>query len=512
MSVVPFMPNIKPGFLILLVGILSSVATHAQHHIKNGSMGVTIRVTQEGVDLPIDRLCDGFDPITNNPINLLLPSGAFLSLGTDPSVNILSYQVNEQQPKYVNKPSEGAGFRYGGAGASTNTYTFIDEHTADTLIVSWKVDYEKVELIDLYPAAVFPNYVNYQFQHLFEERKDSSLYNWQSEAYITELDQKGIPINPEFPYRQNDLFFVVDHVTEDATVQLKGFHDSVQVFDEATPFDLFIYEDLPAGTYEYVVRPYSGAPDATSLIYPFTILKPWWFQEWVLAMFTALLTLLLGGISFIVYRKKQQRRERELLWKQQLSEAELKAIRAQLNPHFLFNALGSIQNLVMQQKNEVANTYLTKLSRLLRKVLSASENTFHELRHELELIELYLELEQLRFPFAFELNLGKEVNMDALTPVMLLQPFIENAIKHGVAGREDGKVALKVHVQGSQMIIEVLDNGSGLSQPKENSSGLQLSKGSVRPLNDLYGDEATITIADRKDTHGVCVRITLPTG
>ncbi len=482
----------------------------AQHYIQNGSMRVSINVTKKGVDLPLDSLCDGFDPETNHPINLVIPEKSSIVVSTDPSLNILSYMVNSQQPKYVNEPSKGAGFSTSASPGSQNTYTFIDETTSDTLRIHWKVDYAKVELIDLFPAGEFTNYVSFQFQNLFEEYPKTSQYDWSQEEFISRIDERGIPIHPEFPHSRDDLFFVVENVTEEAVIQLKGYHQSPQLFDENNPFDLFVYVDLPDGTYEYVVRPFDGAPDSKSLFYSFTILKPWWFQESAIAGFTFLLTMIGVGISFLIYRRRQRKREQVLEWKQRLSEAELKAIRAQLNPHFLFNALSSIQNLVARKRNETANTYLTKLSRLLRNVLSASEHTFHELRSELGLIELYLELEKLRYPFDFQITIGEEVSLDTLTPVMLFQPFVENAIKHGVAGRNGGKVELRVNSTPSTLIVEILDNGQGLATPNENSSGLQLSRDRIRPLNDLYGKEASIEIGNREDQNGVRVHITLP--
>lgn len=507
-----FMPNTKPHCLILWVVLILSTTANGQHHIKNGSMGVTIKVNKDGIDIPIDSLCDGFDPETNNPINLVLPPKSSMSFATDPSVNILNYKVNAQEPRYINEPAKSNGFSSSSSPGSENTYTFVDQTTSDTLILSWKVDYAKVELIQLFPAHQFPNYVNFQFQNLFEDSPDTAQFNWLEKDFIREVDARGIPVNPEFPYRQNDLFFVVEHLTDNATIQLKGLHDEVQVYNEQEPFELFIYEDLPDGQYEYVVRPYKDAPDSKSLIYSFTILRPWWFQEWAIAGFIVVSNFMVFGMIFLSYRRRQRRREKELHWQQLLSEAELKAIRAQLNPHFLFNALGSIQNLVIQQKNEVANTYLTKLSRLLRNVLSASEQTFHELGNELGLVELYLELEQLRFPFEVDWQIGEEVPKDTLIPVMILQPFVENAIKHGVAGRKEGKVTVRARILNESLVIDVLDNGPGLSQPNENSTGLQLSKASVGPLSELYGNEATISIDNRKDASGVHVQITLPVG
>ncbi|WP_373398468.1 histidine kinase [Algoriphagus halophilus] len=194
-----------------------------------------------------------------------------------------------------------------------------------------------------------------------------------------------------------------------------------------------------------------------------------------------------------------------------MTEAELKAIRAQLNPHFLFNALSSIQNLVSQQKNEAANTYITKLSRLLREVLSASNSQFHELEQELNLIQLYLELEQLRFSFTSRIQISEQVSLHQLVPVMLLQPYVENAVKHGVAGMgKNGVIQIDIQQKDQLLLIDILDNGPGLSKPTTGSSGLHLSEERIRNLNKLYAGEASVDIKNREDGVGVQVRIKLP--
>ncbi|MEO9483800.1 MAG: histidine kinase [Ekhidna sp.] len=501
---------LKKSILPVSLFLLLSSQLSAQHFIEKGSMRIGVEVVLKGINLPIDSLCEGFDPVTNHPINLIIPENSSILITRDSTISSGNYLVNSRNPRYINEPMRKSGFNLSSSPGSAHTYTFINDITSDSLSVSWKVDYANIELVDLFPSSYFSDYLSFQFQILFEEYPDTSQYDWAQEEYITELDARGLPIWPKFPHADNGLLFVPGEVTEDAFIYLKGYHEQPQPYNEDDPFGLFIYEDLPVGHYEFIVRPYKDAPDSKSLIYPFTILKPWWLKTPALIGFTFLLTLTLGGLFFLIYRRRQRKRETELRWKQQLSEAELKAIRAQLNPHFLFNALSSIQNLVTQQKNEVANTYLTKLSRLLRNVLSASEHTFHELRSELALVELYLELEKLRFPFEYEIKINEKVNQDSLTPVMLLQPFVENAIKHGIAGREDGKVVVNIHTINGSLVIEILDNGPGLSKPKANSTGLQLSKDRIGPLNDLYGKETTIEIANRTDQNGVCVRITLP--
>ncbi|MEM6722940.1 MAG: histidine kinase, partial [Bacteroidota bacterium] len=299
-------------------------------------------------------------------------------------------------------------------------------------------------------------------------------------------------------------------VTEDALIQLKGFHKMPQAYKDEDPFGLFLYENLPPGEYEYTIQPFANAPAADCLSYRFTILEPWWMKSSMLVLMTLLGSLIMGGTIFLIYRNSQQKREQVLRWKQQVTAAELKAIRAQLNPHFLFNALGSIQNLVTKQESETANIYLNKLARLLRKVLTASEQTFHELTHELNLIRLYLDLEQLRHAFQYRISIADDVFKESLVPVMLLQPFVENAVKHGVAGLRQGEILLEVLTRDQQLVIRIKDNGPGLSPSNKDSAGIPLSKERIRSLKEWYGKEVSIQIKDRSDQSGVCVQIQLP--
>ena len=501
--------------LLLSMSIwLLSTPLPAQHFIEKGTVKVSLKVTMRGVDIPLDSLCDGFDPETNNPINLVIPEQSTIWMAPDTSMNATSYLLKTREPRYIHEPVtiNHSGYSSSTSPGSEITYAFVDDISSDTVRISWQVAYAKVELIDLYPAAYFPDFVSFQFQNQFEEYPAISQFDWSKKSYVTEVDARGVPVRPRFPYAENDLLFVVGKVSEDAVVQLKGFHNAPQTLDRENPFEHFLYEDLPEGDYEFIVRPFAEAPESKTLRYAFTILRPWWFGETAMVGYTFFLTVFGGGLFFLFYRRREHNRAQELLWKQKLSEAELKAIRAQLNPHFLFNALSSIQNLVTQQKNEVANTYLTKLSRLLRQVLAASEHTFHELSSELELTRLYLELEKLRYTFDYRIMIGKEVSQEVLTPVMLLQPYVENAVKHGMAGRKEGFIEVEVHVAKNKLMIEVKDDGPGLSQPGQHSSGLQLSQKRIRPLNELYGNEATIEIRDRQQQKGVSVLITLPIG
>jgi len=503
----------KISFFTILL-ILSAKSVFSQvHFAEKGLLKIGIRVELDDRLLPVDSLCEGFDEHTNLPLNLVIPEGSSLGVVTDsiksPDIALI---INNEPPTYINRPSlKLNGFSMSSSPGSRNSYTFVDETQMDTLSISWTVGYAPVTLADLYPAEYFTNVVALQFQYIFESYPDSSQFNWKGENYIDSLDSRGIPVNPRFPYEKNGLYFVIDELTEDAMVRLEGYHDEMQKFDPDNPFALFLYEDLEPGVYTFIVSPYEGAPEELVLHYPFEILKPWWRETSVIILFTAFSVFLTGLAFFTAYYRKEKRKQRELMIAQQLTEAELKAIRAQLNPHFLFNALSSIQNLVSQGRTEDANTYISKLSRLLRQVLASSDKQFHELEAELKLTTLYIELEQLRYSFKSDINIAGDVSESTLVPFMLLQPYVENAVKHGVASMgKDGKITINISRINEMIQFEILDNGPGLNKPNADSSGLHLSEERIRTLNLLYSTEASVEVANRKDAPGVQVIIKLP--
>ncbi len=499
--------------LIFALTFISGTVFGQVHYVQKGLLRYGVKVQMGDRLLPLDSLSDGFNPETGEPINLVIPEGS--GIGLEPAMveeTDMALIIDNEPPTYINRPSvKWNGISMSSSPGSQHSYTLVDEINLDTLRIAWTVGYAPVQLSDLYPAEFFKNYVAIQFQYIFESYPDTSMYNWKEKEYIGELNARGLPVNPSFPYSDNGLYFVIDQLTVDARVQLTGLHDKPQSYDPEDPFDLFLYEDLQPGDYEFIVWPYEGAPENVTLQYPFTILKPWWQETPAIAAFTLLAAVLIGGTFFAVYRNRQQRRTRDLEWSKQLTEAELKAIRAQLNPHFLFNALNSIQNLVSQDKNDAANSYIRKLSKLLRQVLSSSEKQFHELGQEMELTRLYIELEQLRYAFSSDVVVDDDVSESTLVPVMLLQPYVENAIKHGVASMEEkGKISVHVSRASGKLVIEILDNGPGLTEPNASSSGIHLGRERIRNLNNLYSGEASVEIKDRTDTSGVRVTITLP--
>ncbi|CAL2103951.1 Histidine kinase-, DNA gyrase B-, and HSP90-like ATPase [Tenacibaculum sp. 190130A14a] len=203
----------------------------------------------------------------------------------------------------------------------------------------------------------------------------------------------------------------------------------------------------------------------------------------------------------------------------QLYELKMTAFKNQLNPHFLFNSLNSINNYVIQNKKELASDYITKFAKLIRKVLQTTEEVTISLEEELKTAELYIKLEQsrLRNSFHYKIFIEDSIKVNQIGVVPLFtQPFIENSIWHGLSLKQDGELLINVLDREDLILVEVIDNGSGLSnkskKTKEHKSyGIDTVK---NRMNLVYGEENVrifITdLADRDELKGTKVTILFP--
>jgi hypothetical protein len=242
--------------------------------------------------------------------------------------------------------------------------------------------------------------------------------------------------------------------------------------------------------------------------------------QWVIIGLLALL-LLAVGIGFWGVRKQDKKRRRayQLLG--------LKSLRTQMNPHFIFNALNSINNFIAQQDERAANKYLADFSRLMRMVLEYSQKDFIPFEEELRLLELYLKLEHARFgeQFEYEVNKGPGLNLGEVEiPPMLLQPFVENAIWHGLRYKsEKGRLSLSVEQdEQGRLLIKIADDGIGRArsqavktkhQAQYKSTGLSNIHQRMELINTLYDKQYELSITDlhpeAEDT-GTLVKLSIP--
>lgn len=216
--------------------------------------------------------------------------------------------------------------------------------------------------------------------------------------------------------------------------------------------------------------------------------------------------MLLALMAFLFYRTNQQQKLANNL-------LALKSLRTQMNPHFIFNALNSVNNFIAKSDERSANRFLSDFSVLMRSVLENSEEDFIPLSKELELLELYVKLEHSRFEdkFDYQIRIDQKLDIEAFSiPPMLLQPYIENAIWHGLRYKEE-KGFLNINIQEATkdvLEISIEDNGIGRkksaalkteNQKKQKSKGMGNIKKRIQILNEMYKDKVAVSISDLND-------------
>ncbi len=231
------------------------------------------------------------------------------------------------------------------------------------------------------------------------------------------------------------------------------------------------------GDYNLRLKAINRAGTASNIVeIPFTIKPPFWRADW----FLMLLVLVSIMAIYIIYRydiTRINKRNRLLTEKAEMEAdvraSQLSALKVQMNPHFIFNALNSIQEFILTNEKKLANTYLGKFSDLMRITLDLSQDEYVPLNEELKALNLYLELENLRFSNEIEciVNTGNIISPDKiLIPPMLLQPFVENAIKHGLLHKKGSKklfVSLSVEAENKLLNCIIADNGIGRKKSEE---------------------------------------------
>lgn len=231
--------------------------------------------------------------------------------------------------------------------------------------------------------------------------------------------------------------------------------------------------------------------------------SPKWHEKTSSRLILILIMLLIAAAtSYFILRfkwnREQKRKTHNLL--------RLKAIRAQLNPHFIFNALSTIQGLINMDKKVQANQYLTNFSDVLRHTLTSGDTMLVSLVSELELLKNYLDIEQLRFQFAYNISIDPSLNINEIeVPPMLLQPSIENAIKHGGGNKgKNGWIKLTLKKEKDGFHIEIFDNGLW-TNAIEKGYGLALTEERIAVVNEL-SKERKIMCRINRSSDGTAIR------
>jgi len=245
----------------------------------------------------------------------------------------------------------------------------------------------------------------------------------------------------------------------------------------------------------------------------------WFLVGSILA--AVIITILIFVVFFNRYKNRQRERQSEL--KKRAIETEQRLLRSQMNPHFIFNALMSVQHFISKEDKKTAMMFLSKFSQFIRDILANSRHKTIPLSEELEMLRLYAELEQLRTETAFEFRIESSINTDkeqVYIPPMMVQPFLENAIKHGIRGVKGGFVNVVFDKKHDVICCSLVDNGVGINKTKskkrgkEKSLAMEIIADRLDVLQEVYGQKLSLLIEDRnlKDNQqsGTQVNITLP--
>ena len=204
-----------------------------------------------------------------------------------------------------------------------------------------------------------------------------------------------------------------------------------------------------------------------------------------------------------------------VLQKHKASELEMQALRAQMNPHFIFNSLNSINRFILQNNSAQASEYLTKFSKLVRMILQNSQETLITLESELESMRLYLDLESLRFDhrFGYKISVPHDLDISALkVPSLIIQPYAENAIWHGLMHKEEkGQLDIEVGEEDDHLYFRIADDGIGRKQAaamasksatKHKSMGLRITAERIAMMQRSDSKESVVTINDLINADG----------
>ncbi|MBS4028265.1 MAG: histidine kinase [Ignavibacteriales bacterium] len=289
------------------------------------------------------------------------------------------------------------------------------------------------------------------------------------------------------------------------------------------------YTNVPAGTYTFrvIACNQDGIWNKQGAALTFTIRPFLWEARWFQVFSFIIISFIVFSLFKIRVRSVRNAEERKTGLNKQIAQLEMKALRAQMNPHFIFNCLNSIQGCILANETEVAYTYLSKFAKLLRMILENSEHTFVPLTNELAMLRLYLELESLSYDHKFSHTitidpvLGRE---EYEIPTLLIQPYVENAIWHGLIHKQgERKLSIQFEKNEDYLHCTIEDNGIGrekarkLEEPRKRGyepRGMKVTRERIKTLNAYTGKEATVNVTDlyseKNESLGTRVEIKIP--
>jgi len=245
-------------------------------------------------------------------------------------------------------------------------------------------------------------------------------------------------------------------------------------------------------------------------------------RQKIISLVTALIAIIIALIAFIIYRSLRTAKREKIMVEKEKILLELKALRAQMNPHFIFNAINSIQNFILGNDLDAAQKHLSRFSKLMRMVLENSSYENIPLADEIKMLELYLEFETVRFSSRFHYKIIVDASIDKnntfISP-LIMQPYVENAIWHGLMHLKDRQGEVTIHFEAlpNQLKCTIDDNGIGRAKSMElkknnihKSMGLSIASERIEIINTLFKSKMHINFTDKLNGGGTTVELLMP--
>jgi hypothetical protein len=307
-------------------------------------------------------------------------------------------------------------------------------------------------------------------------------------------------------------------------VLLGGSSDTI--FTTLTSLNL---STVKSGKYKLLVwagnkhKQWSKAP----AVFSFTVNPPFWKNYWFITICCAIICCLF----YLFYRsrinKLNHKQKEKVAQVKKMATLEMQALRSQINPHFMFNALNAIQSYYNDHDELSANYYLSSFSSLIRKTLNNAQTHWIAISEDIEILKTYIELEKMRLDNSFDYTINVDediIRHNRLIPAMLLQPYVENAINHGLRNlkEEMGILTISCKMKGTHILCKIEDNGIGYAKAKQFSTrpqnyksiGMAITLQRIETVNQLYNTDITVKITDKcvidDRLHGTIVEISLP--
>jgi|GEM_PF-3648347 len=288
------------------------------------------------------------------------------------------------------------------------------------------------------------------------------------------------------------------------------------------------YANIQAGTYQFMVRAVDETGTLQSDIRSVIVVvnAPFWRAIW----FRAGLVVMLIGLGYAFFRLRLNQVKSETRYREELkhvqAQAEINALRSQMNPHFIFNCMNTIDSYIVLSKTNEASEFLQKFSKLVRMILDYSRQEYISIEEDLQALELYIQLEQERanYSFSYEVSVDETLyDKEYMIPSMLFQPFVENAILHGLRHKkhDQGELFIYFKMNKNQLLCTIIDNGIGRAaaervnffrKHQSKSVGLKLTEERIKKINEIHEGLAYLKIIDidMENDSGTIVEIGLP--